>query len=144
MSRQLEIDDNFLNRTYHTAVAFGAFVAMLLLVLIREKGVETSASFMIGGAISLALLKILDYVIGRYLTPGKKKFKRALWLTALIKYPLIMLCFYYLVRSQWLVAPALAAGLSLVYVVITLKAFSIVLLNALYAEGRKSKEEVER
>lgn len=138
-NRQLEIDDRFLDRTYRTAIVLGAFVAILLSVY----SVETSASFIIGGAISIGLLKILDYVVRRYLTPGKKKVKRAFWLAALIKYPLIMACFYYLVRSGWLVAPALAAGLGLVYVVITLKAFSIVLLNTLEGE-RQSKKPMRR
>jgi len=69
-------------------------------------------------------------VVRRTLVPGKTKVKLSLVLLAIGKYLGVGICFYFfLVRTKWLNAPALAAGIGMVYAVITLKAFRIALFK---------------
>ena len=87
-------------------------------------------SFIIGAAVSLIFLRTLEYAVKKYITPQKKKPKPMILMTASIKFPLLMVLFYFLVKAEWPNLAALVVGLGLVQAIIILKAFGIVLVNA--------------
>lgn len=120
------IDDKFLSRVYRGGIISGIFISGALCFY----KIQAAVSFAMGGAISLSFLWTLEYVVRSTLVPGKQNIKKSLVLLALVKYIVIGVCFYFLlVRTKWLNAPALAAGLGLVYAVITVKAFHIALFK---------------
>ncbi len=100
-------------------------IGVLAFVVLGAVRLGWAASFAIGALISVALLRSLEVVVKRYLIPGQHRAKRSLRLLALIKYPAVAILFYVLAKQPWLSAPALAGGLGLVYVTISVKAFWI-------------------
>jgi len=121
------IDDKFLSRVYRAGIIAGVFISGALCFY----KIQAAVSFAMGSAISLSFLWTLEYVVRRTLVPdSEKSIKKSLVLLALVKYIVIGVCFYLLlVRTKWLNAPALAAGLGLVYAVITVKALYIALFK---------------
>ena len=126
-SNELGIDEKFLSRVYRTGIFSGIFISGALCFY----KIQAALSFAMGSAISLSFLWTLEYMVRHTLVPnGKKSIKKSLVLLALVKYLVIGICFYLLfIKTKWLNAPALAAGLGLVYAVITLKAFRIALFK---------------
>jgi len=123
---QFGIDEKFLSGVYRIAI-FAAIVISCVLLFYK---IHIALSFAFGCVISLSLLWSLEFVVRRTLVPGEKRLKLSLVLLTISKYLGIGACFYFfLVRTKWLNAPALAAGLGIVYAVITLKAFRIVLFK---------------
>jgi len=123
---QFGIDEKFLSGVYRIGILATIVVSCALLFY----KIQIALSFAFGCVISLSLLWTLEFVVRRTLVPGKTKVKLSLVLLAIGKYLGVGICFYFfLVRTKWLNAPALAAGIGMVYAVITLKAFRIALFK---------------
>ncbi len=135
--KPLEIDKNFLLRVYRTSIWVGIF-AFLWIWTYLGRGI--ALSFSTGAAVSLIFLRALEYAIKKYITPQKKKPKPMILITALIKFPLIVTLFYFLMRSEWLSLAALVVGLGLVQAIIILKAFGIILVNAVNSRSMNREE----
>ncbi len=125
--KPLEIDENFLLRVYRTSIWVGIFAFLWIWIYLGQR---VALSFIIGAAVSLIFLRTLEYAVKKYITPQKKKPKPMILITALIKFPLLMVLFYFLVKAEWPNLAALVVGLGLVQAIIILKAFGIVLVNA--------------
>ena len=119
------IDERFLVRTYRIAAPIG----LLLSVAVGLGfGIGAALSFAIGAVLSLGLLWLLDYTVHKYLgTSGEGKNSRVLLALILIKYPVLIVGFYFLVKASWLSPGALAGGLGLSVATIALNAFVILL-----------------
>ena len=132
MKMETGIDERFLVRAYR----LGGIVGLLLIVVLGfAYGIEVTLSFAIGSALSLGLLWLLEFTVRRYLgSSGESKNSRVLLALILIKYPVLILGFYFLVRTSWLSPGALAAGLGLSFVAIALNAF-VVLLRPLWRKN---------
>ncbi|MCE2438106.1 MAG: ATP synthase subunit I [Candidatus Latescibacteria bacterium] len=121
-----QIDDQFLIHVFWTSIWLTVILVILLAVSL---GTEHAFSFFVGAAISLVLLRTLEFTIRHFLVPGKKKASRSLFVIAHFKYLVVAVCFYFLVSSSWLRPGWLAVGIGIVQGVIFLKTLGI-LLNA--------------
>lgn len=126
------IDLRFLSRVYRIGIIADILISCALCFYRFKAGL----SFAVGGAISLSLLWSLEYVVRRTIVPHPKKAQRIILLVAFLKYLVIGVAFYFILKYKWLNVPALAAGLGLAYAIIFFNGFSI-LFSAL-RENSKS------
>ena len=119
---RFQVDDGFLRQVYRLTLILAVVVTIGLCVYRLPIGL----SFAIGSFVSLSMLWSLEFVVRCLITPGQStKAKRWLGLIALGKYSILFGGFYFLIKTNWLNAYALAGGIGLVQVVIILKAIGM-------------------
>ena len=89
-------------------------------------GLPDGLSFAIGGFFSLTAILSLDFVVRRLVKPsGPSQAKWWLGFIVLVKYTIIFVGFYLLMKADWLNVYALAGGIGLVQLVIIIKAVGL-------------------
>lgn len=126
------IGEDFLAEVYRLCLILVVLASAPLALL----NLHWALSFVLGAGVSVASLRTLEVVVRRRIVPNQRRAKWAVRLLALVKIPLIAVLFYILAKQSWLSAPALAGGLGLVYVAISLKGFWISGVQLLRARSR--------
>jgi hypothetical protein len=126
----MNIDENFLKRTYTTTLLIGFLFVSICLI-----GKQWSIAFglAVGTVTGLVLFKILELTIKEFFVK-KKKFV-LLWV-GLAKYLIIACGFYLIVKYKPFNIYSFAIGLGLIYLVITLK-----VVGKMIFEGNSNKVE---
>lgn len=75
--------------------------------------IQTGASFAIGAAIGLGVLRSLEGLVRRYIAPGSERRTGIFLLLSWVRYPFLIFGFYLLLKAPWLNLFALIAGLGL-------------------------------
>ncbi|UCD56122.1 MAG: ATP synthase subunit I [Candidatus Hydrogenedentota bacterium] len=132
----LSIDAGFPDRVFRTGLIFSTIVVICSLF---SMPLPVTVGLALGMAISLSLFKLLCWTIGRLFVKEKRKSAGFLFAVSLVKYPLIVAVLYYSLRYLEINVFALAAGLSIAYVVMVLKVVGMALVNYMNARDRRRK-----
>jgi hypothetical protein len=122
------LDENFLKRVYKTSFYFLFFITgLLLLGGFFWEVFEISSGFLL----SILLLYILEVTVKKSF---QKKEKIFLFKVSLIKYPLLILIAYFLVKFEKINLILFTLGFFIPYLIIFLKAVGIVITNKMKGE----------
>lgn len=112
------MDEHFTGKVYRS-IALAWALAMLWALVLGKPWIALSIT--LGTVLGTALLLTLDYTVRRAFVPEAKSPRRALLIVALVKYPLIGLLLYMLVRWGRVSIPAFCGGIVLVHFAILAK-----------------------
>ena len=122
MGPALEIGDRFIRQVYVLTICLTIVVGAVLLGFQRP----ALPSFLIGSAISLSLFWSIEFVVRRFIQPGKtKRTKYLLGFIALGKYTVLGGLLYLLFKMEWMNIYAFAGGIALVQGAIIIKAIGL-------------------
>ena len=122
MGPALEIGDRFIRQVYVLTICLTIVVGAVLLGFQRP----ALPSFLIGSAISLSLFWSIEFVVRRFIQPGKtKRTKYLLGFIALGKYTVLGGLLYLLFKMEWMNIYAFAGGIALVQGAIIIKAMGL-------------------
>ena len=122
MGPALEIGDRFIRQVYVLTICLTIVVGAVLLGFQRP----ALPSFLIGSAISLSLFWSIEFVVRRFIQPGKtKRTKYLLGFIALGKYTVLGGLLYPLFKMEWMNIYAFAGGIALVQGAIIIKAIGL-------------------
>ena len=112
------MNEHFISKIYRSTVLAWALAMLWALVLGKP---WIALSITLGTMVGTALLLTLDYTVRRAFVPEAKSPRRSLLIVALVKYPLIGLLLYVLVRWNRVSIPAFCGGIVLVHFAILAK-----------------------
>ena len=122
MGPALEIGDRFIRQVYVLTICLTIVVGAVLLGFQRP----ALPSFLIGSAISLSLFWSIEFVVRRFIQPGKtKRTKYLLGFIALGKYTVLGGLLYLLFKMESMNIYAFAGGIALVQGAIIIKAIGL-------------------
>ena len=122
MGPALEIGDRFTRQVYVLTICLTIVVGAVLLGFQRP----ALPSFLIGSAISLSLFWSIEFVVRRFIQPGKtKRTKYLLGFIALGKYTVLGGLLYLLFKMESMNIYAFAGGIALVQGAIIIKAIGL-------------------
>lgn len=119
------LDENFLKRVYKTSFYFFAFIIGLLLL---GNFFWDVLALSLGFLLSILLLYVLEVSVKKTF---QKKEKNFLLKVSVIKYPLLTLIAYFLVKWERINLILFTLGFFIPYFIIFLKAIGIILNNNL-------------
>jgi hypothetical protein len=128
------LDIDFLHRVYRMTGSL--WVLGVLFSLGFPRPLPVVFGFSLGVAISLALLRAMEWAVLWAMDPELTRSRRAMTGVSLLKYIVVATIFYFALSSRWFDPPSLAVGLSLTWHVIFLKVMGLLLQEKL-----KSSEE---
>jgi hypothetical protein len=120
------MDDHFIDKLYRSIV-LAWVIAMVWALGLRQPWVALSIT--LGTALGTAVLATYHWTIRRAFVPGARKPGRALLKMGLVKYPVIGIILYMLVRWDRINILAFCGGIVLVHAAILLKLASIRLME---------------
>lgn len=123
-SKSFQVDSNFLRQVYSLTKAVGAFVTPVLVFFF---GLPTGVSFGVGSIVSFSMLVAMEFVVRKTIDPSNS-IRKGKWVFAAltsIKYVILLVLLFFLVRSEWLNIYALTAGITLAQLVIMANAVFI-------------------
>lgn len=119
-------EQEFIKKTYRS-VALAWIIAMSWCIALQRPWIALNVT--LGAALGTAVLVTYDLVIRAAFVPGKTGAKRALLKLALVKYPLIGIILYWLVRWDRLHFLAFCGGVVLVHFAVFAKLAGIRLME---------------
>ncbi len=134
----LKIDAGFPDRVFRTGVIFSVVIVICSLFSMPT---PITVGLALGAAISLSLFKLLCWTISRLFVKEKRKSTGFLVAIGFVKYPVIVAVLYYSLRYLEINVFALAAGLSIAYIVMVLKVVGMALVNYMNSRNRKQKSD---
>jgi len=126
-----EIDDGFIGRVYVSSAYLWAFVALAVFAL---WGIVAAAGWTIGCALSVGILRSLEWVVKRNFVPGADKAKQEFAKFSLVKLALVVIILIGVVLaggSNFGFVAAFCAGLLLAQVVIVAKVLGMLVAERL-------------
>lgn len=125
------MDSNLIRKIY-PSIGWAWAIAMTWCLMLKKPWVALSITF--GTILGTAVFMSYDMVVRKVIVPGAQSFRKPLLVLALIKYPLMGLYVYLLVKWGRIDMLAFCGGVTLVYIAMLAKVAGIRMM-----ERRKEK-----
>lgn len=131
--------DNNLVRKIYPSIGWAWAIAMTWCLMLQKPWIALSITF--GVILGAAVLVSYDVVIRKVFVPGAKSPNKALLALALIKYPLMGLYVYLLVKWEKIDMFAFCGGVTLVYIAMLAKVAGIKMMERRNSKSAGNDEE---
>jgi hypothetical protein len=113
------IDEQFIQRVYRSSIVWSL---VILSWLMMNKLIPATVGFALGVAIGLGVLRTIEAVVKKVLTPGERDTaKMKMGIIGVIKYGILGLLIGMVVKAGWISLPAFACGIGVPTAIIFMK-----------------------